>query len=306
MAELRLLYRDVDRTPYLFTLRQCARRYGLALDIVRAAMGPGQWAERLESEDVDVIAENYWGLQNNRARGAPFVTIGSVSSTLPERLLGDASVQSIGDLAGKKFAVRATGPQALFPGMWLKDQGLADHVTQIVYSEAETGRWGHWQKVASGECQACFVTGLYLEKPLAAGLHLIPTEPVPFAGGNVTLTTTEGIASRRRADVQNLVNATFDANRLFKTEPAAVLKIMRAETLDLLKEHFEIPSDVWLENMCRVLADELSDIPVPQIEGLVNAIRIQVAQEPHLQDFNPLLMWDFSFAREALRARAPA
>ena len=38
-AGLRVLYRDVDRTPYLFTLRHCARRYDLELEIIHAGMG---------------------------------------------------------------------------------------------------------------------------------------------------------------------------------------------------------------------------------------------------------------------------
>jgi hypothetical protein len=300
MAELRLLYRDVDRTPYLFTLRQCARQYGLELDVVRAGLGAGGWAERLESEEVDVIAENYWGLQNDRARGAPFVAFAAVSNALPERLLVDSSVQSIGDLRGKKLAVRGTGPQTLFPAMWLKDHGLAQDVEQVVYSERDTGRWGHWKKVVTGECQACFVTDLYKDAPLAAGLHEIPYELYPFAGGNVTLTTTEGVIRRKRPELQSLVDAAFATNRAFKTDPAMVLKIIREEALDLLREHFDNPDDAWLEKAHRMLADELADIPVPTVEGIINAIRIQVEQQRHLQEFNPLLMWDFSFAREAM------
>jgi hypothetical protein len=303
MPELKLLYRDVDRTPYLYTLRHCARHYGLELELIRAGLGAAPWAERLESEDVDVIAENYWGLQNNRARGAPFIAFASVSNAMPERLLGDASMRSIDDLRGKKLAVRATGPQALFPTMWLRDRGLDKDVTQVVYSERDTGRWGHWQKVADGECQACFVTDLYLDPPLEAGLHQIPHELTPFVGGNVTYTTAEGIIARKQSDLQNLMNATFDATHTFKTDPATVLKIMREETVDLLKEHFDVTNDAWLEKTYRRLADELSDIPIPELQGLINAVRIQVEQEPHLKDFNPLLMWDFSFAREALNTR---
>jgi ABC-type nitrate/sulfonate/bicarbonate transport system substrate-binding protein len=302
MAGLRLLYRDVDRTPFLFTLRQVARGHGLDLEYNRPAPGDTRWADRLEAEEIDVIAENYWGLQNNRAKGAPFVTLASVSNAMPERLMGDASIKSIADLTGKRMAVRQTGPQLLYPTMWLKDHGLLDVVTQQIYSERETGRWGHWQKVADGECHACFMTDLYLEKAIDAGLHVIPeADLLPFVGGNVTLTTTENLTARKRSELQTLVDSTFEAIDVFRTQPDTVLRIMREECLDLLKEHFEIPDDQWLVNMHRLLAEELADTPVPVPEGLINAVRIQVDQEPHLRTFNPMLMWDLSFARNAMK-----
>src|SRR5918996_1569973 len=133
MAGLRLLYRDVDRTPFLFTLGQCARKHGVDLEFLRPTQGDTLWAERLQSGDVDVIAENYWGLQNSRAKGAPFITIASVSNAMPERLVGGPSVNSEADLRGKRLAVRQTGPQLLYPTMWLKDRGLFDAVTQTIY-----------------------------------------------------------------------------------------------------------------------------------------------------------------------------
>jgi hypothetical protein len=42
---------------------------------------------------------------------------------------------------------------------------------------------------------------------------------------------------------------------------------------------------------------------VPSAEGISNAHRLQQGESPEIDRFNPLLMWDFSFAREALRAR---
>jgi hypothetical protein len=110
--------------------------------------------------------------------------------------------------------------------------------------------------------------------------------------------------ARRPADIQGLVSATFEANRRFQTDREAVLKTMRGEARPFLEQHFEIPDDGWFERQYAYLADELSDLPVPELEGLINAIRIQVEQESHLRDFNPLLMWDLTFAREALRSQA--
>jgi hypothetical protein len=303
MAELKVLYRDVDRTPYLFTMRHCARQYGLDVELVRAPLGvaESEWGGRLEREEVDAIGENYWGLVSYRARGVPFLTLTAASTYWTEKLLAQPSVRSIEELRGEKMAVRTPGPQELFPAMWLEDMGLAQDVSQVVYSDRDVGRWGQWKKVAEGECAATFVTYIYADAPLAAGLHELPYERFDFVGGNVTLTTSESIIARKRQDLQHLVTAAFDTCRLFKSDPATVLRIMRDECLELLCEHLNLPDDQSLDTLYRMLRDELSDVPVPSAQGIANAHRMQLATAPHLKDFNPLLMWDFNFAREALR-----
>lgn len=305
MERLKVLYRDADRTPYLFTVRRSARRLGLDLDFITASARDPEWSERLEREEVDIITDNYWRLQLDRARGAPFVAIATASNVFPERLFVHPSVESLGDLRGRRFAVRGVGPQRLFPRMWLKDHGLAGDVEQVVCSEDETGRWGHWKKVATGECHGCFVTDLYADAPTSAGLKEFPYERYAFADGYITLTTTEGIIDRKRDQLQVLVHAAFEASRLFKSDAPAVLEIMREESLELLKDHFDIPDDKSLEGIYLKLVEGFSDVPVPTAEGILNALRLQLDGPPDLQDFNPLVMWDFSFARTALRGSAP-
>lgn len=308
MAELKLLYRDVDRTPYLFTLRRCARQYGLDVELVRAPLGTPEsgWGGRLEREEVDAIGENYWGLVSYRARGIPFLTLTAANSVWTEKLLAQPSVQSIEELRGKTLAVRTPGPQELFPTMWLEDMGLVQDVKQVVYSDRDVGRWGQWKKVAEGECDATFVTYIYADAPLAAGLRELPYEQFPFVGGNVTLTSSESIIARKRPDLQHLVNAAFDTNRTFKSDPDTVLRIMRDECLELLREHLNLPDDQSVEKLYSMLRDELPDVPVPSAAGIANAHRMQLATAPHLKDFNPLLMWDLSFAREALQTARTA
>jgi ABC-type nitrate/sulfonate/bicarbonate transport system substrate-binding protein len=302
MRSLRLLYRDIDRTPYLFTLRHCARRYDLELDVVRAEVG-GEWAERLARGDVDIIAENYWGLQSERARGLPFITFGCAVNTWNEKLVVHPSIRSLDDLRGKTLALRTPGPQELLPKLWLQDRGLAQDVSTALYTDREVGRWGQWKKVVDGECHAFFITHLYSEAPLAAGLRELPYDTYYFEGGNVTLTTTEDVIRERRQDIQGCMNAAFDATHLFKTDATTVLRIMRDESLELLREHLDVPDDESLAKVYRILRDELAEIPVPTAAGIDNAWRMRLESSPELRDFNPLLMWDLSFARDALEAR---
>jgi hypothetical protein len=300
---LTVLYRDPDRYPYLAVLARCAERRDLTVDLRRWSFGKTvtrsgeEWGDLLEREEIDVIAENYWGLQSYRARGVPFVTLLSAASIWTEQLLVDPSITDISQLAGTRMAARGVGPQTLFPGLWLSDAGLDDKVEVILYPEADTGRWGHWKRVADGTCQACFMTPLYAEPALTAGLVEVPYEPYAFDGGHVTLTTTEDLAASKHTAMQALVDAAFDASALFDREPEAVLQIMRDDCVDQLSEHFPDPD---LPRILAILRRELSPQPIPTAAGIATAHRMRLRQSPDLAGFNPLTMWDLSFARRAL------
>jgi hypothetical protein len=310
---LRILYRDPDRFPYLALMRRCARQRGVELELERWAFGATvtrtgeEWGDLLEREEVDVIAENYWGLQTYRARGVPLLTLSSASNSWIEKLYVHPSIARISELAGTRMALRGVGPQTLFPVMWLADVGLAGDVGTVLFPESETGRWGHWKKVADGTCQSCFMTPLYAPAAVAAGLVELPYQPYSFDGGHVTLTTTEHLTVAKQPLMQTLVDAAFDASALFAAGAAVVQETMRNECVDLLTEHFPNAADddelTWIEDVIRA---ELAPVPVPTAEGIATAHRIRLRQAPELASFNPLTMWDLSFARRAGReSRTP-
>jgi ABC-type nitrate/sulfonate/bicarbonate transport system substrate-binding protein len=298
MSTIRVLYRDHDRAPYLYTLQTCAKRLGVDVELTKAELG-GRFPEFLLDGATDFLAENYWQLQALRAKGQPLVSVATAVSTLNEKLFVHPSIRTINDLRGKKLAIRGLGPSQLIPGLWLKDHGLADNVEGVTVSEDEVGRWGQWKKVVTGECHGTFVTNFYQDEPRKAGLKELDPEPYGFIG-NVTLTTLESFAAARRDDVQKLVEAAFEASRLFKHDPAAALDICMNEPAMLLK----VESRAAMERIYGILREELSEQPIPTPEGIANTRRMALPRMPELKDFNPLLMWDLSFAREAARERA--
>lgn len=296
MSTLRLLYRDFDRAPYLYTLKHAAARRGLTLDITKAQLG-GRYGEYLVEGATDLLAENYWGLQNLRHKGIALVSLATAVATLNEKLFVHPSVTSIDGLRGRKLAIRGIGPSQFIPRLWLRDNGLGRDVEPVVYSEEEVGRWGQWKKVVSGECHGTFVTNFYQDEPAGAGLRLLPIEPYGFIG-NVTLTTTEKIVAERRDDIQVLVSAAFDATHTFRNDPALALAICREEPMQLM----EIKSAADMVRLYEILRAELSEEPVPTVEAISNTWRMCLDSSPELASFNPLLMWDFSFAQRAKRA----
>jgi hypothetical protein len=303
-----LLYRDVDRLPYLHALVRCARAYELEIDLVRHVQaGPEDWAEKLKRGEVDAISENYWGLQRFRAAGAPFVTVASSAHAWLEWLLVRPGINSLADLRGKKLAVRDTGPQRSFPTVVLRKLGMLDDVEQVLVTEKAEGRWGMWKAVVDGRCDAFFTQPAYGDAPLAAGLHPIEYIPFAFEGGYIIPTLMEDYVAANPDAVRGLVFAMFDACNRAKHEPGWLLEVTRAESLDALAEHFTFADDAAVQRFVMHQIDEIAEIPIPTLDGLSNALEIVKVQYPGSVDgFNPMEMWDLSFARQALRRERAA
>jgi hypothetical protein len=303
VRHISLLYRDVDRLPFLYALQHCALGHELEIELVRHVQaGPEDWGEKLKRGEVDAISENYWGLQRLRAAGAPFVTVASSAHAWLEYLLVRPGINSLDDLRGKKLAVRDTGPQRSFPTVVLRQMGLFDDIEQVLVTEKAVGRWNMWQAVVDGSCDATFTQPAYADAPLAAGLHPIEYIPFAFEGGYIIPTLTEAYVAANPATVRALVFTMFDACRRSKHEPGWLLEITRNEALDDLAEHFTFADDAAVQRFVLHQIDEIAEIPIPTLEGLMNAKAICNVQFPGTVDgFNPAIMWDLSFAREALR-----
>ena len=72
MFSICLVYRDVDRLPYLYALQACARADGLEIELERHVQsGPEDWGERLKRGEIDALAENYWGCNAFVLPGCP-------------------------------------------------------------------------------------------------------------------------------------------------------------------------------------------------------------------------------------------
>jgi len=289
IESLKLLYRDVDRTPLLYAIKHAARERDVDLEI---ALQPGpEYREFVLRGDADLLAENYYSLQTYRARGAPLVSLATSVTVLNEKLLVAPDVESLDDLRGRVFAIRGQGPQELINRLWLRDMGLHDALKTVVVSEDQAGRWGQWRKVVGGDAAATFVTNLYADEALAAGLKDLPFEPFGFIG-NMTLTTSSSILAEKRETVEQVVRGFFDAVRLFKSDRESTLDIMRGEPARLLSGE----RDFEVERMYEILRDELSDAPIPSPQGIVNTHRMMLGRAPELSPYNPLLGWDLTFA----------
>ena len=299
MGTIRVLWRDADRLPYLYTVRYAAAAYGT--EVVLERPEGREYAELLFDGRGEVLAENYWNQQLNRAKGMSLVSIAAAVTTINERLYVRPGVTSLDDLRGRRIAVRDARPTNLIDPLWLRRAGLAD--VEIVLVPDSEGRWMPWQRVVAGDCDAAVVTNLFSDAAVEAGLVPLDIGSFGFLGG-VVYTTSEELLESRAGDMENLVRAAFDAARLFKEDKQAVLDVMtsipdglmtaRGATIDTPEER---------ETVYSHLAGELADPPVPMPHAIANFYDMAVDEYPELVDYNPLRMWDLRIARRIMDER---
>lgn len=299
MGTIRVLWRDADRLPYLYTVRHAAAAYGT--EVVLERPEGREYAELLFDGRGEVLAENYWNQQLNRAKGMPLVSIAAAVTTINERLYVRSGVTSLDELRGRRIAVRDARPTNLIDPLWLRRAGLTD--AEIVLVPDSEGRWMPWQRVVAGDCDAAVVTNLFSDAAVEAGLVPLDIGSFGFLGG-VVYTTSEELLESRAGDMENLVRAAFDAARLFKEDKQAVLDVMtsipdglmtaRGATIDTPEER---------ETVYGHLAGELADPPVPMPHAIANFYDMAVDEYPELVGYNPLQMWDLRIARRIMDER---
>ena len=125
MGTIRLLWRDADRLPHLYAVRRAAAAYGTEVELQR--QGGQEYAELLFDGRAEMLAENYWNQQLNRAQGMPIAAVAAAVNSINERLyVRPGGIGNIAELRGKRIAVRDARPTNLIDPLWLRRAGLGD------------------------------------------------------------------------------------------------------------------------------------------------------------------------------------
>jgi hypothetical protein len=173
MQSLRLAYRDEDRTPVIFCIKEMARRhYDLDVEVLLIKRTK-DYEAALFDHSCDVLIEHLEYLYPAAAEGKKVTMFCAPSLRRGLELVVPADVQSVEAFRGRNLAVRASGrPHALV--LWLRMMGLESDMKIQMVGDDEVGRWNQWKKVVSGECIATFMSDLYLPSALASGLKVLP------------------------------------------------------------------------------------------------------------------------------------
>ena len=233
MQTLTLAYRDVDRTPVIFAIREMAKKhYDLDVRVVQIKNQEAYEAALFDGS-CDVIVEHLEYLYEEATRGKKVTIFCAPSKGGGLHLVVSQNINGVEEFKGKTMAVRSSGqPHAVT--LWLRMMGLEKEVATVIVGDDEVGRWGQWKKVVGGECAGTFMSPLYLPEALAAGLKVLPVPDIPIVGHFAQACLSE--FARKHAEVlRDYVKAVLRALAWLTTHRDEAFAALASDLKDCMK-----------------------------------------------------------------------
>jgi hypothetical protein len=291
MPTLRLAYRDEDRTPVIFCIKEMARQhYDVDVEVI-LIKGTKDYEAALFDNSCDVLIEHLEYLYPAAAEGKKVTMFCAPSLRRGLELVVPTDVQNVEAFKGKNLAVRTSGrPHALV--LWLRMMGLENDMKIQMVADDEVGRWNQWKKVLSGECIATFMSDLYLPNALAAGLKVLPVPDLPVVAHYAQACLSE--FAREKSDLlRDYTKAVIHAVCLMILRKEEALKIVAQEPMRRMK----IANQRELERQFDSIVKLLQLKPYPTAQAIANTFEIAIAEFGGA-DINPLTLWDLHWVKE--------
>jgi hypothetical protein len=291
MPAVRLAYRDEDRTPVIFCIKEMAKRYyDVDVEVV-LIKGTKDYEAALFNDSCDVIIEHLEYLYTDAARGKKITMFCAPSLARGLELVVPGNLRDVEAMRGKALAVRTSGrPHAIL--LWLKMMGLEKDVKVLMVSDDEVGRWGQWKKVLSGECIATFVSQLYLPNALAAGLKVLSVPDLPVVA-HYSQACLSKFAGEKSELLRDYVKAVIHAVCLMILKKDEAMEIVALEPMKRMK----ISDRHELERQFDSIVKGLQLKPYPTAQAITNTFEIGTA-EFGPAEVNPLTLWDLHWVKE--------
>lgn len=292
MRKLTLAYRDDDRTPVIFCIKELARRhYDLDVEVVKIKETE-EYEAALFDGSCDVITEHLEYLYDEAAKGRKIILFLAPSTGGGLKLVVPPDVQETESFRGKTMAVRSSGqPHAVT--LWLRMMGLEKDVRTLIIKDSEVGRWGQWKKVKSGDCVAAFISPLYLPEALDAGLKVLPVPEIPIVG-HFAQACLSRFATGDPALLKDYVKATIHAVCLMIYRRDEALEIVSDEPMKRLN----IKDREELERQFTCIVSGLKPKPYPMPQAIANSHEIAALDYASAAGVNPLSLWDLHWVKE--------
>ena len=291
MNTLRLAYRDDDRTPLIFCIKEMAKRhYGVNVEVI-LIKPQAEFEAALFNGSCDVIIEHVEYLHAEAGKGKRVLFFCAPQIFRGLELVVPKHVHSVKELKGKTMAVRASG-RPFAATLWLRAMGLDRDVKTVVIKDEEVGRWRQWTKLASGECIATFVEPIYLPAALAAGLKTLAVPEIPVVSLYSQACLTK-FAMENSPLLLNYIKAVIHAVCLVVYQRDEAMKIISQEPMKRMK----ISDLTELRRQVDCMARKLQIKPYPTAEAIIHTNEI-AADEYGAELANPLTLWDLHWVKQ--------
>ena len=292
MQRLSLAYRDADRLPVIFAIREMAKRYyDLDVHVVQIQNGD-EYESALFDGRADVIIEHLEYLYAHAKNGKQIVFFCAPSKGGGLNLVVPQQVQSVEEFKGKKMAVRSHGqPHAVT--LWLRMLGLEREVETVIVHDKDIGRWGQWKKVANGECVATFLSSLYLPDALSGGLKVLPVAEIPIVGHFAQACLSE-FARARGELLRDYVKSVIHALVWLTIRSEEAFSTLAPD----LKTSLNLGDDAELKRRFDSVVSGLKIRPYPMPQAIANTYEIATIEYPEATGLNPLSLWDLHWVKD--------
>jgi hypothetical protein len=292
MEILTLAYRDDDRTPVIFAIREMAKRhYDLDVRVVKIK-DEDDYEAALFDGAADVIIEHLEYLYEKAATGKKVTFLCAPSKGGGIDLVVPHYVQSAAEFKGKTMAVRAHGqPHAVT--LWLRLMGLENDVATVIVHDKDVGRWGQWKRIVSGECIATFMSPLYLPEALDAGLKVLPVPEIPIVGHFAQACLAE-FAKTHSQLLRIYTKAVIHALSWLTLRSEDALTALASDLRACMKPE----SDAELKRRFGSVVSGLKIRPYPTPQAIANTYEIATIEFPDAKELNPLTLWDLHWVKE--------
>lgn len=289
---LRLSYRDHDRTPLLFVIKELAARFeDLDIDL-RHVPDAEEYRSRFLKGDSDLICEHLRFLFPSRLEGYPVRCLAATELQAVECLVSARPIRTAEELAGKTIAVRDQESARLTLKYWLRTLGVDGRAKVEIYSDGTTGRWEQWREITKGKVDVALCSPLYMQAAIAAGLHVAELPPLAVIGPLFFATQAPVIHHKEEA-LRAFMRALYRGIRAFLHDPEYSIGIFERGPAQLMG----VAGRAAIEAKYEALRMTVADKPIPRPECILNTFDM-LRETLNIASLNPLEMWDLRYVIE--------
>ncbi|HXV78644.1 MAG TPA: hypothetical protein VEG60_02085 [Candidatus Binatia bacterium] len=293
--EIRAFYRSHSHLPIWEVMEKAGIWERVGLSVTFEFCDSSSAAEKaLFDGSVDFVSGNHISPYLLVRRGKPIVSLTSPSNSVNDKLVACFPIKQVSELRGKRIGdttlVDSIGGYHHPRGnhmLYVMRGGLRlDEVEWVELTESnQEFQTMQLDVVKSAKVDAIFVTG-NTDKFEAAGLHVLPLDPLPMINGP-TLTST----------LTTLQNKAGLAERLVKAQVMGIhfARTRRGETEDMLEGlRRRVPE---AKNVSYRSVAKLLPKPYPDHEAVANAYKLCCLKSPETEEMSPMALWDLHYLR---------
>jgi len=294
--KIRIYYRAPAHVPLWKVMEEGGfmARHGLEMEFGSMEDKRAKATDGLLAGEIDIVSGNHHSLYARRAlHGEPFVHIAQVQNDWQQHWLAAANgIKSVADLKGKRLSIdKLDQHPGLNAWLFLKQNGLEDgkDVQMVMGDRRAVERVLH---VMSGAFDGTFMGPVDEHRARQLGATIIDVGSIPMIEGP-TVTTTTRYVNERPEEVDGLMHALVDAIHYFKTNRKGTIDVINRTSRELLRLQSDEEVDIFYSHHAEIYQKK----PYPTLEAVQNVFALGVKENPAVEDFNPMVMWDLHHLR---------